>query len=109
MTLPDLRHIQCATAKMASHNADMAFVICVVLLRLISKMASDNGWTNNARNGVISFDSCLLNAGVDHDHVTNNIVGGDKSHRLLSLLQMFEVLENNVKSAHLAEESTEKS
>ena len=59
------------------------------------------------RNGVISFASCSLNVGVDHDHVTNNIVGGDKSHRLSSLLQMFEGLVNNVKSAKLSEDSTE--
>ena len=59
---------------MVLRNTDKAFAICVVSLRLISKMASEDGRTNNARNGMISFDSCSLNADVDHDHVTNNMV-----------------------------------
>ena len=87
---------------MVSRNTDKAFVICGMSLRTISKMASDDGWADTARNGVITFYSCLLNLGVDHDHLTNNIFGGNESYHLSSLSQMFEVLANNVKSVELA-------
>ena len=36
-------------------------------MKAISEMANKDGWNDSARNGVISFDSCSLNAGVDHD------------------------------------------
>ena len=99
MKLPHIRHVQRETEKMVSRNADKAFALCTVSMKAISEMANKDGWNDSARNGVISFDSCSLNAGVDHDHVTNTIVGGDESRRISSLSQMFEVLANKVNSA----------
>ena len=99
MKLPHIRHVQRETEKMVSRNANKAFALCTVSMKAIGEMATKDGWNDNARNGVISFDSCSLNAGVDHDHVTNTIVGGDESRRISSLSQMFEVLANKVNSA----------
>ena len=97
MKLPDLRHVQRETEKMV-RNAAKAFALCTVSMKVISKMANKDDWSNSTRNGVISFDSCSLNAGVVHGHVTNTIVGGDESRRISSLSQMFEVLANKVNS-----------
>ena len=83
---------------MVSRNVDKVFALCTVSMKAISEMANNDGWSDNARNGVISFDSCSLNIGIDHDHVTNAIVEGDKSRHISSLSQMFEVLANKANS-----------
>ena len=92
------RHVQRETEKMVLCNADKTFALCTVSMKAISEMANKDGWSDNARNGVISFDSCSLNAGIDHDHATNVIVEGDESRCISSLSQMFEVLANRVNS-----------
>jgi hypothetical protein len=88
MKLPDIRHVQRETTKMVSQNMDKAFTICVVSMKSISVIAINSRWRDNGRKGVIISDSCSLNAGMNNDHVTNKIVGGNKIHRLSSLSQM---------------------
>ena len=92
------RHVQRETEKMVSRNVDKLFALCTVSMKVIIEMANNDGWSNNARNGVTSFYSCSLNIGIDHDHVSNTIVEGDKSRHISSLSQMFEVLANKVNS-----------
>ena len=76
--------------------SDKAFARCIVTMASVGAMSNEDSWSKNARNGVIISYSCSLNAGMDHDHVTNNIIGGDESHHLSSLSSMFETLANNV-------------
>ena len=85
MKLPDLWHVQ-REIKKVSRNVDKACTICDVSLRSISMMVSKDRWTNISRNDVISSHSCSLNIGIDHDHVTHCIAGGNRSHHLPLLL-----------------------
>jgi hypothetical protein len=48
-----------------------------------------------------------MNAGFQHDFVTNTLVGGDESHRLGNLTHMFQVMAQQVRDASDDEEGDE--
>ena len=82
MKLFNLQHVQYEMEKMVLYNGDKAFVGCVVVLGPIGTMAINNRWSKNACTDVISFASCVLDVGVDHNHITNKIAKGNQSHRI---------------------------
>lgn len=41
-----------------------------------------------------------MNAGIEHDYVTNTLVKGDESHRLGNLTHMFQLMAQQVRDAH---------
>ena len=47
--------------------------------------------------GCIGEDSANVKQGVEHDHVANTIIGGDESHRIVTLSQMFHVMAQRIK------------
>ena len=48
------------------------------------------------RNGVFAQDSCSLNAGIEYDHVSNRLIGGDKTYRLGNLSNIFHLMAQQV-------------
>ena len=101
MNSPDTRHVQRETTMIVSRNAGKVFVICIVLMKSVSKVATKELRSKKACSGMVNFGSYSLNAGVGHDHVTYIIVGGNESHCFLSLSLMFDVLANNRNVAEL--------
>lgn len=99
MLLPDIRHVQRESAKLVSRAADKAQFMCIATMRTMKQRAAEEKWSENARTGCISFDSANINAGIDHDLVTNSLVGGDESHGLASLSRMFHAMAAKVKKA----------
>ena len=61
------------------------------------------------RTGVLAQDSANINAGIEHDYVTNKLVGGDESHRLGNLTHMFQILAQQVKDAQEEEDDADQS
>jgi hypothetical protein len=53
--------------------------------------------------GAIAQDSANTNSGIEHNHITITLKGGDKSHNVATLLQMFQALAQKVKDAAAAE------
>ena len=47
--------------------------------------------------GCIGEDSANVKYGMEHDHVKNKIIGGDESHKIGTLSQMFHVMAQKVK------------
>jgi hypothetical protein len=68
----------------------------------ISDRAHQEGWTSHQRVGAIAQDLANINLGVEHNHVTNALKRGDKSH-VTTLSQMFQALAQKVKDAAVAE------
>ncbi len=52
---------------------------------------------------MIAQDSTNINAGIEHDYVTNKLKRGNESHSIATLLQMFHVLAQKVKDAQCKE------
>ena len=100
MLLPDIRHVQRRTAKLVSRSSEKAMSMCIANMRTIRDRADKEGWSEHARTGCIGFDSANINPGMEHDYVSNTLSGGDESHRLSSLSQMFHVMAEKVKKAN---------
>ena len=47
--------------------------------------------------GCIGEDSANVKHGIEHDHVTNTIIGGGESHKTGTLSQMFHAIAQKVK------------
>ena len=54
--------------------------------------ADKDGWSADVRRGVLAQDSYSLSAGIEHDHVSNRLIGGDETHRLCNLSNMFHLV-----------------
>ena len=89
MKLHNSYHIQRKTAKMVFCDTDKALATCIVSMKSMSKIANKEGQSNNTCNSMTSFVVCSLNAdvGVNHDHVTNNIIDSNKKTSFLVNVQ----------------------
>jgi hypothetical protein len=58
----------------------------------IGDQACQEDWTSDQQIGVIAQDSANINAGIEHDYVTNTLKGGNEFHSIPTFLQMFHVL-----------------
>ena len=99
MKLPHISYIYKKTAEMISTIGDKGYAINIATIRTMGERAEQEKWTPHQRTGVLGQDSCNLNAGIEHDYVTNTLVGGDESHRLGDLSHMFQVLAQQVRDA----------
>ena len=100
MKLPDISYIYKKTAEMVSTLNDKAYSINIETIRTLGRRAEREGWTVHQRRGVLAQDSANISAGIEHDYVTNTLVGGDESHRLGNLTHMFQVLAQQVRDAN---------
>ena len=107
MLLPDIRLVQRRTAELVSDNSSKAYSICIKTLETLAKRANDEKWTNNQRRVVIAQDSANVNATMEHDLTTNMLVGGDESHKLSALSNMFHTMAESVRKSELAATGTE--
>ena len=75
----------------------------------MGERAKREKWTSHQKTGVLVQDSHSLSVGIEHDYVTNTLVGGDESHRLAGLLHMFQLLAKKVRDANeeVSEDTTD--
>ena len=92
MMLPCIGTVYRKTAEIISTKNDKAYCLHMNTIRSISDRADREGWTCHQRIGVIAQDSANINAGIEHDYVTNTLKGGDKSHSVAALSRMFQSL-----------------
>jgi len=107
MLLPDIRLVQRRTAKLVSSSVDKALSMMINNLKRMKERADKEDWTENQRKGCVGFDSANVNSGIQHDYVSNTLVGGDESHSLTSLSKMFHSMAEKVKKAGAELSSTE--
>lgn len=107
MLLPDIRLVQRRTAKLVSSSVDKALSMMINNLKRMKERADKEDWTENQRKGCVGFDSANINSGIQHDYVSNTLVGGDESHSLTSLSKMFHSMAEKVKKAGAELSSTE--
>ena len=92
MKLPHISYVYRKTAEMISTMGDKAYSINIDTIREMGERATRKGWTDHQRGGGLAQDSANISPGIEHDYVRNRQVGGDKSHRLGSLTQMYQVM-----------------
>ncbi|KAL7533595.1 hypothetical protein ACHAXR_005333 [Thalassiosira sp. AJA248-18] len=85
------------TAEMVSAMADKAYAINIDTIRCIGERAKRDKWTKHQQTGVLAQDSANVNAGIQHDYVSNTLVGLDESHRLGNLTHMFQLMAQQVR------------
>ena len=105
MLLPDISFVYRKTKELVSRSSDKGYSIHIATIQTISKRAKKEKWTQHQRTGCLANDSANINAGIEHDHVTNTFVGGDESHRIGTLSNMFHLMTQKVKSHTAAAES----
>jgi hypothetical protein len=66
-------------------------------IQSISNCAHCENWTSHQHNGAFAQDSANINSGIEHDYVSNTLKGGDKSHCIATLSQMFNAMAQKVK------------
>jgi len=103
MMLPCIGTVYRKTAEIISTKNDKAYCLHMNTIRSISDRADREGWTCHQRIGVIAQDSANINAGIEHDYVTNTLKGGDESHSVATLSRMFQSLAQRVKAAQCNE------
>ena len=99
MKLPHISYIYKKTAEMVSTLGDKAYAINIDTICEIGKRANCEKWTAHQRTGVLAQDSANLNAIIEHDYVSNTLVGMDESHRLGDLTHMFQVMAQKVRDS----------
>ena len=77
--LPAISYVYRKTAEMVSTMADKAYAINIDTIRCIGERAKRDKWTKHQRTGVLAQDSANVNAGIQHDYVSNTLVGMDES------------------------------
>jgi hypothetical protein len=97
MMLPRIRTIYLKTAELITTKNDKAYFLHMNTIRSISDRAHCKNWTSHQRIGVISQDSANINSRIEHDYVSNTLKGGDESHSVATLSQMFQALVQKVK------------
>ena len=105
--LPHISHTYRETAKLISTMGDKAYFCNWDTIATMAERAEREGWTEHQRRGGLAQDSANMNAGFQHDFVTNTLVGGDESHRLGNLTHMFQVMAQQVRDASDDEEGDE--
>ena len=95
--LPCIGTVYRKTAEIISTKNDKAYCLHMNTIRSISDRADREGWTCHQRIGVIAQDSANINAGIEHDYVTNTLKGGDESHSVAILSRMLQLLAQRVK------------
>ncbi len=103
MMLPCIGTVYRKTAEIISTKNDKAYCLHMNTIRSISDRADRESWTCHQRIGVIAQDSAHINAGIEHDYVTNTLKGGDESHSVATLSRMFQSLAQRVKAAQCYE------
>ena len=106
MQLPDISYIYRKTNELVSTTADRGYSLNLQTIRTMGERANKDQWSENARKGVLAQDSCSLSAGIEHDHVSNRLIGGDETHRLGNLSNMFHLMAQQVRDVP-SEESNE--
>jgi hypothetical protein len=89
MMLPHISHVYRETAMLVSTQRDKAFGLHINTIRSIHERANRKKWTRHQRIGVVAQDSANINATIKHDYVSNMLKGGNQTHCLATLLQMF--------------------
>ena len=97
MMLPHISHIYRETAKLVSTQRDKAFGLHMNTIRSIHQRSCRENWTLHQRIGVVAQDSANINATIEHDYVSNLIKGGDQTHCLATLSQMFQTMAQKVR------------
>ena len=99
MRLPDISYVYRKTNEMVSGAADRGYAINIQTIKTLSDRANRENWSPQARRGCLAQDSASIKAGIEHDYVSNQLIGGDESHRLSNLTTMFRSLAQKVRDA----------
>jgi hypothetical protein len=99
MMLSHISHVYRKTAKLISTQRDKAFGLHINTIRSISEHARREQWTHHQRIGALEQDSANLNATIKHDYLSNTPKGGDQTHRLATLSQMYQTMARKVRDA----------
>lgn len=111
MLLPDISMVYRKTKELVSRSSDKAYCLHLATIRTLSERVKMGKWTKHQRTGCLANDSANINAGLEHDHVSNTFVGQDESHRIGTLSNLFHSMAQKVKDQTprvRPEESTEK-
>jgi hypothetical protein len=73
-------------------------------IQSINDCAHCENWTSHQRIGAIAQDSTNINSRIEHDHVSNTLKGGDESHCIATLSQMFNAISQKVKDAQFSDD-----
>ena len=104
MMLPHIRTIYRKTAELITTKKDKAYCLHMHTIQSIGERAHQEGWTSHQRIGAIAQDSTNINSGIEHDYVSNMLMGGNESHSVASLSGMFCALAQNMKDTWCGEE-----
>ncbi len=97
--LPHISHVYRKTAKLVSMQIDKAFGLHINTIRSIHERAHREKWMQHQSIGMVVKDSANIDAAIKHDYVSNMIKGGDQTHCLATLLQMFQTMAQKVRDA----------
>jgi hypothetical protein len=104
MMLTHIRTIYRKTAELITTKNDKAYCLHMHTIQSIGERARQEGWTSHQRIGAIAQDSANINSGIEHDYVSNTLKGGDESHSVASLSEMFRALAQKMKDTRCGKE-----
>jgi hypothetical protein len=84
------------TLELVSMQRDKAFGLHMNTIWSIHERARCKKWTWHQRIGSVAQDSANVNATIEHDNVSNMLKGGNQTHCLATLLQMFNTMAQKV-------------
>jgi hypothetical protein len=99
MMLPHISHVYRKKAKLVSMQSDKAFGLHINTIQSIHEHACCKKWMRHQRIGTVAQDSAHINATIKHDYVSKMIKGGNQTHCLAILLQMFQTMAKKVRDA----------
>jgi hypothetical protein len=104
MMLPHIRTVYRKTSELITTKKDKAYCLHMHTIQSIGERARQEGWTSHQRIGAIAQDSANINSGIEHDYVSNTLKGGDESHSVASLSEMFRALAQKMKDTRCGKE-----
>jgi hypothetical protein len=91
--------------KLITTEKDEAYCLHINTIQTISisNRAYQESWTSHQQVGAITQDSSNINLGIEHNQSIYMLKGGNMSHSIATLLQMFQALAQKVKDMAAAE------
>jgi hypothetical protein len=99
MMFSHISHIYKKAAELVSTENDNAYGLHMTTVQSLGDCACHEKWSSHQRIGVIAQDSANIKTRIEHDYKLNKLKGGEKTHSIITLTQMFQAFVQEVKDA----------
>jgi hypothetical protein len=104
LMLPHISTVHQKMTELITTKNDKAYCLHMNTIQSISDPTHRENWMSHQRIRAIAQDSANINSGIEHNYVSNTLKGGDESHCIATLLQMFNAMVQEVKDTQSSDD-----